>query len=112
MFVAALDVILAGLLGFYVYEFAIGYKEAKGTTWQRVLAGAKGSATILWARFVQAVTASVTLLVSLADLLNAPQVGQAIQQYAKPQYVAAIFVGIAIITEIARRRPGSGNPTS
>lgn len=112
MFAAALNVILAALLGFYAYEFYVGYKAATGTTWQRVLAGARGSATILWARFTQAVTAVVTIFVSMADLLNAPQVGQAIQQYVQPKYVAAVFVGIAIITEVARRRTGSSNPTS
>jgi len=106
------DAVLLALVLFYGYEFYTGYRAATGTTWQRILAGAKGSATILWARFVQVVTAATMGLVSLADFLNAPAVGTAIQTYLKPQYVAAAFVLIAAISEVARRRPGSNNPTS
>lgn len=110
MITTIINVVLIGLVGFYAYEFYRGYRAATGTLWERLVAGAKGSATILWARFVQVVAALTTWLVSASDLLNAPSVGQAIQTYLKPEYVAAAFVLIAVISEVARRRGGSSGP--
>lgn len=92
------------LVAFIVYDFVTTYRSAMGTTWERILAAGKHTETILWARFVQFVGAMSALLAGTADWLNMPAVGDFIRTIlADPVYVAGAFVGIAIITEWARR---------
>jgi hypothetical protein len=40
----------------------------------------------------------------IADVLNAPNVAAAIQQFLGPKTVAAVMVTIALVSELARRR--------
>jgi hypothetical protein len=100
----AFDLIITAALIYIVVDAVMSYRAAVGSVWQRLLAAGKDSATILWARFVVVAAWIVNALVWLAELLNAPNVAAAIQQYGGPKTVAAIMVTVAFITELARRR--------
>jgi hypothetical protein len=105
--------ILVILAVVYVAIDAIrAFTSAAGNVWQRLWAAARHSATVLWARFVVVLAAGADALIWLADVLGAPSVAGAIQQYLQPSYVAALMIGIAFISELARRRRGSATPTS
>jgi hypothetical protein len=98
------DIAVTAALIYLIVDAVISYRSAVGTVWQRVLAAGKQSATILWARFTIAVAALANGLIWLADLLNAPNVANAIQQFMGPKTVAAIMVTVAFVSELARRR--------
>lgn len=92
------------VLAFVIMDFVREYRRTPGSVWDRAVAAGKGSATILWARFVAIVSALAALLVEFADYLNAPGVAEAIKGILQPEYVGLFMVAIAIITEFARRR--------
>jgi hypothetical protein len=93
-----------GVISYFGYQFYAAYRAATGSRWSRALAATEKSATILWARFVALIGLLTLGLSSLAETLGAPGVSAAIQQYLQPQYVAAVMIGIAVITEVARKR--------
>lgn len=95
---------LAGVAGFFIWEFVRDYSAAEGSAWERLLAAGKGSATIAWSRFSAIVAAMAGTLSGLADWLNAPGVSEAIQSCLKPEWVALYVLGVALIAELARRR--------
>jgi hypothetical protein len=99
-----LDLPIAILVLYFLYDAVTGYIAATGTVWERLLAAGKGSATIVWSRFVVMVSGLSGGLVVAADYLNAPGVASAVQSVIQPQYVMAFTVAIAVITEFARRR--------
>ena len=101
---AGIVVCVLVIIVYFGWTFYSTYKAATGSTFERAVAAAKGSATILWARFVALVGLATGGLASGADLLGDPSVGQAIQAYAKPQYVAGALVLIAVVTTWARKR--------
>jgi phage-related protein len=92
------------IIAYLACDFAQEYRSAPGTVWDRMLAAGKGSATILWARFSVVVGAVSAVLVNGANLLNAPGVADAIKAAMQPQYVAIFTIGVALVTELARRR--------
>lgn len=96
--------IALALLARIVFDFLRAYIPAPGTIWQKLLAAGKASATILWARFVMLVGLASAGLVNLADFANAPGIADGIKAVMQPQYVAWLVFGIALVTELARRR--------
>lgn len=96
--------ILLGWIAFFIYQFVKEYREATGSIWERAVEACKDSATILWARFVAIVGAVALYLGDIANVLGAPGVSSAIQTYADPKVVGMVMIGVAVITEIARRR--------
>lgn len=93
------------LLGVYfLYSMVSGYIESAGTVWGRVLNAGKGSATIVWARFVVIVNSGIAVLAGAADFVKSPEVSSALQTYGGPKVVAAIMIGVAVVSELARRR--------
>jgi len=100
----AVTLALLATVAYFAVTMALAYRSASGTTWARLIAAAKGSATILWARFVAAITMLATAGVELATTLDAPSVAQAIQSFVQPQYVSAALVAVAVISELARKR--------
>lgn len=95
---------LIALVAFLAYDFVSEYRAAVGSAWERAIAAGKGSATILWARLTMLVAALSDLLTQAADWLNAPGVADGIRSVLKPEYVAVFVVGLALVTELARRR--------
>lgn len=92
------------LAAFVIYTLGSGFRAATGTVWERLLAAAQGSATILWARFSMLVGALATVLVEAADWLNAPGVADGIKAVMQPSYVAFFIIAMAVMSELARRR--------
>ena len=89
---------------FVVYRVVVNYRTAEGSVWERLIAAAKNSATVLWQYVVIAGGTLLGWSVQLADALNMPEVRSAIQDNLRPEYVGVALVGIAIITVIARLR--------
>ena len=94
----------AALLIWYAWTFTTGFAAASGPLWDRLLAAGRGSATKLWAKFVAVVGAAVGVLASSADFFGSPAVADAIRAYVTPEYVAAAFLVVSLITELARNR--------
>src|ERR1700676_2038445 len=94
---------LAGF-GYIVYEFMVSYLDASGTRSMRAWIPFRASVTIIWARFVAAVSLLILGIVNLTAYLNFPEVSNAISLYLTPTSVALLAAGIAIVTEVARNR--------
>lgn len=95
---------LIAIVAFFVFDMVKLYAATPGSTWDRILAAGRGSATIVWGRFVAIVAAAIGLLPDAADLFGDPSLGDAIKAALNPQYVAAFTIGIALISIFARRR--------
>jgi H+/gluconate symporter-like permease len=99
------------LFGYIVWTVYSQYRAASGTQFQRLLAGARNSATILWSKFVTLVALITLQLDNIADLLGAPEAKDFINQWiGNPKTIAAIMLVIASVTFYARTRPGSSAP--
>lgn len=97
------DAIIAAVVSFLIWDLVHAYKASVGTAWQRIVAAAKGAARSGWTGFTVMATAVVGALAELADLVNAPTVATALQQYGQPKYVAAVMIAAAVVIETARR---------
>jgi hypothetical protein len=96
--------VLLAILNWVVYSFAVEYRRSEATGFQRVLDAAKGSATILWSKFVVLVGALSSILMGAADTLNMPEIKMTIEKYLTPEHMALVLVGVAVITQWARQR--------
>jgi hypothetical protein len=97
---------LAGF-GYIALEFTKGYIAAGGyqvTAFHRFMLAAEGSATILWGRFVAAVSLIGLFLVNTADYFNLPGVAAIIPSYFTPQTVLLLMAAVSVVSEMARRR--------
>jgi hypothetical protein len=92
------------LAAYIVFTFAREYREAKGSTWDRLLEASRDSATILWQKFVILVAAVGASLGQLADMIDQPELKESIQSALKPEYVAAFVIGTALVSWWARKR--------
>ncbi len=99
-----IDLAIAAVVLYFIYDFVTTYYATTGGVWQRLLATGKQSVTILWSRFVVVVSGLSGGLVLLADYLDAPGVADAIKSVVQPQYMIIVTVGIPLISEFARRR--------
>ncbi len=101
-------IIALSLIAFAAYTaitFYIEYvKSTAVTTWAKFLDATKGSATILWSRFVIVIGSVAGFAGQAADALGEPSVSSAIQAALKPEYVAAFLVIVSLITIFARKR--------
>jgi hypothetical protein len=96
---------LGALALYIIWQVVSAYRSATGTTWQRLLATGKQSATILWGKFSVVIAGLAGFLGDFADTLGAPGVKDTIQNaLAKPVYVALFVVGISLVSMLARKR--------
>jgi len=96
---------IVGLAGYFGYTVYKGYRSATGTVWQRLLAGARSSATMLWGKFAIALAAVVANLDHIADALGQPDAKQYIQDaLGNPKAVAGVMLVITAISMWARMR--------
>ena len=97
---------LLALVGYGGWTFYKDYKDEKvGSVWQRAVAAAQHSATMLWQKFCIVVAAVVAQLDNLADLFNAPEAKDFINTWlGNPKLIAAIMLAMATITIVARKR--------
>ena len=101
-FVLTLIVIAVPL--YMLVSIVIGYLNATGSTWQRLVAAFRSSASILWARINALSVAAVAALSEVSPLIGAPGIMEAIEPYLSPGYMAAYVVVVLIGAELARRR--------
>lgn len=113
---AIFSVIMFAALTYVVGVFAYRYYKHSSdadTTWHKMLAAAKDSATILWSQFCIALAAVVYQLDTFADFIGSPELKAWINTiFGNPKVVTAIGVVIAFITIYARTRPGSKDPVT
>jgi hypothetical protein len=99
-----IDIAIFGFVAWVVYDAVTRYRAETGTTWDKLLAVGKGSATILIQRGAYVLAALAEFLPSLIETAGAPGVASALQTVvpggAGPYYMLAI----AVFTELARRR--------
>lgn len=101
----AVVAVLGMMLAIYVAaEFVVEYSRGLGSPWQRALDAAKGSATILWARFTMFLGALSAVAVDASGYLGVPQVADTIKAILAPEYVGPFLVLVAVVSEFARRR--------
>lgn len=81
------------------------YRKETGTTWNRLLATAEHSATILWSKFCYVLAGIVGQLDNIADFFNAPEAKDFINTWiGNPKLIAGIMLAMAFITIMARKR--------
>jgi hypothetical protein len=99
------------LIGFVCWTVYSQYRLTTGTVFQRLLAGARNSATILWSKFVAVIALITMQLDNVADLLGSPELKEFINQWVgNPKTIAAVMLIISGVTIYARLRPGSSSP--
>lgn len=106
------DLCLVAALGYIVVTFYLQYREEQvGTWWQKSLAAARDSATILWTKFCAALALVVYQLDNIADLAGFPEVKEFINVwFGNPQVISGLMLAIAAVTFWARTRKSSSNP--
>lgn len=106
------DLCLVAALGYIGVTFYLQYREEQvGTWWQKSLAAARDSATILWTKFCAAVALVVYQLDSLADLAGLPEWKDAINTWlGNPRAIAGVMLAISLVTFWARTRRASDSP--
>lgn len=104
MFNIMLLITAAGALGYGAWRVVTYYRAAQGDWWQRLLATAKDSATILWQKIVAAGGLLMLAVSSAADVFNAPEVKQAIADHMSPGVAGTALLVIAVIGVWARLR--------
>lgn len=111
-FSIVVDLCVLAALGYIAVTFWLQYRqEPVGSMWQKALAAARDSATILWTRFCAALALVVYQLDNLADLVGLPEAKNFIDTWAgNPKAISGIMLLISLITFIARTRRGSSNP--
>lgn len=99
------DLLFLAIIAYVGVTNYLQYRKEVGTTWQRLLATAKDSATILWSKFCILVAAVAGEADNLADFLGAPEAKDFINNWiGNPKVISAIMVAIALITIKARGR--------
>lgn len=99
-----LTIAVAALVGYFVYLFVRGFRDATGTLWERLLGAAKGSASILWAYVLGAAGAILAFAAKVAMFVNLPEVAQFIQVSVPVEYVGGALIAIAVINVLSRLR--------
>ena len=100
----ALTFFVAAVPAYMIFEAVRSYRVATGSTWARLVAAFRGSATIFWGRLNALSVAAIGAASEIAPLVGAPGVKEAIQPFLSPGYMAAYMVFVLIGAEIARRR--------
>lgn len=95
---------IGGIAAYGIWLVISRYNAAEGTTWERLLATAKGSASILWQYVVAFGGLAITWASSAADVFNMPEVQAFIKEHLRPDYVGPALVAIAVIGIVARLR--------
>jgi hypothetical protein len=96
--------VLLAAVAWQGYVTVRAYKQATGTTWERLKAAFEESATIFWSRINSLSVLAVTGVAEASSWLGAPGVKDVIQPYLTPQLMLGYLLVVLIGAEIARRR--------
>jgi hypothetical protein len=100
-----IDLFFLGLLIVVGFQLVVAYRKARGSTWQRLLAAGKESATILWGKFCILLSGLIASLDSLAEFLNLPELKTYIETaLGNPKTVAGVMLVLSAVSIYARRR--------
>jgi hypothetical protein len=80
------------------------YRRSEGSTWERVVHTAEGSATVLWAYITAAGGFALQLAGQGADMLELPGLKDQIQALLKPEWVGSFLFLVGLVTVVARLR--------
>lgn len=94
----------AVFLAWFVYHVIKSYRAAEGSTWERVLAGFKDSATILVAGATFAGGALVDVIGNVAVALNQPEIAELVTKQIPAQWAGYGMMALAAVVFIARLR--------
>lgn len=91
---------------YLVWQVAARYRAAEGTVWERLLATAKDSATILFNKVVAVVALLVGGLGDVAEFAGQPELKTTIETYlgGNPKVLTVVLLIVATITIFARKR--------
>ena len=94
------------LLAYVVWTIYSQYSKEVGTSvWSRLIAACRDSATILVAKLTAILAVVVAQLDNLADLFNAPEAKDFINQWVgNPKVISAIMLAITFLVFRARMR--------
>lgn len=98
------DLVLGIVLGALILDLVTGYRKNEGSTWEKLLAAGKNSASILSARVMMIGGLLQQSIVEIADVIASPTVKAFVDQYMSAKAVGWTMIGAAFIAEIARRR--------
>ncbi len=100
-----LTLIVIAIPLYWVVLISWEYMASPGTTWERLVAAFRASASITWARLNGLGAGLGAFLAWVSPYLGLPQVSEKIQAIVtSPIAVAAYIILVAIGAEIARRR--------
>src|SRR5918993_4505920 len=85
-------------------RIAIRYRQSAGSTWERIVHTAEGSATVLWAYVTAAGGFALQLAGQGADMLELPGMKDQIQTLLKPEWVGSFLFLVGLVTVVARLR--------
>jgi hypothetical protein len=98
---------VVAIVAFVAYRFVGRYRAAEGTTWQKLLHAAEGSATMLSIYASSIGTMLLTFASKAGDALGIPQVREFVEstlQAAGPEYVGGGALVILALIAAARLR--------
>lgn len=91
-------------LAWFAYHFVSKFRESEGSIWERTLAGAKDSATVLWGGVLYVAGVLLYLAEKASTFLNMPEVTSFIQNQLPSQWGAIGLMVVGVVTIIARLR--------
>lgn len=103
-FMNLFDIALLLAVVYIVVRVVILYTQATGTVWTRLLATARGSATILQGYAVTLGGASLVASEKLTEILNLPEAQAFIAKTVSPQLMGWVMIGTAALAVGARLR--------
>jgi hypothetical protein len=86
------------------YNAVKKFRAAEGTTWERLLAGFKDSATILVAGATYVAGALIDVIGNAATALNQPEIAEIVKTQIPVQWAGYGMMALAAIVFIARLR--------
>lgn len=102
MIFAAVNIAVIGFAAYIAYVFIQDYRKATGSTWEKLLAAGKQTETILVQRAMIIAGGVVDAIVQGVGYVD-PNLVATVQANLKPEYVIYFTIGMAVLTEIARR---------
>ena len=100
----SLVLIIFGVIAYALFRVTAAYRNSAGTTWQRLYTTTKNSATLFWSAFVGVVTMGMNGVMSLSDMLGAPEVRDFVTRNLSPEVASGIMLGVLVIVTVSRMR--------
>lgn len=81
-----------------------GYNAATGSTWQRLVAAFRGSASVVWARLNTLSVVATSAFVEISSWLGISGVDNLASQFLTPKLMLGYTLVVLVGAEVARRR--------